>query len=203
MRKFAELIAMLMRRLAEWMGLTTGQARRLGLLRDQCKRGVADNQDRLEALKEEIRQIERRIRSLKAEYERSHGPVKAMVGRQIEAAFREIDWKRDREAIIQRNIETYRKALEHVAKLEHARAGNLSDETLDDLGLSLEETYNEIRQADQALKEVDAVTYAPPEPDSVALEEKLQASETQQAETPGLSPQTAERLRKLETEGDY
>src|SRR3977135_2758037 len=106
-------------RLAEMLGLKPSEARKMELLRDQMIATKSTNVDRIEAIKDEIRQHEARALRKKKELDAAKGDSKRLIAGEIERAFRDLDRLRGRETILARNIDRLSDA---ITKIEEAMA---------------------------------------------------------------------------------
>ena len=159
-----------------------------------------DNTDSLEALKEEIRTLESRALQKKQEFERSHGDSKRVVAGEIERIFRELDRLRGRETIIGKNLDRIGVALDKIREAKAAMQAGVTDEQFDEIALELQDLFATLRQSDRAARDLEREKYEVAEPTPVKTEQRM-AELTEETKTPiTLSPETEQRLKKLEAE---
>jgi hypothetical protein len=159
-----------------------------------------DNADSLEALKEEIRTLESRALQKKQEFERSHGDSRRVVAGEIERIFRDLDRLRGRETILGKNLDRIAVALDKIHEAKAAMQAGVTDEQFDEIALELKDLFATLRQSDRAARDLEREKYEVAEPAPVKTEQRL-AELTEEAKTPiTLSPETEQRLKKLEAE---
>ena len=203
MENFSDFVSSLTSKLAEGLKLKPNEKERLQQFKEKFVQGRNDNQDSLETLKDDIRQIEARIKMKKAKYDAAHGLVKKTIGQEIEQAFRELDRKEAQAALILRNIEVTSVTLDKIRELEEAANRGVKEEHLDEIAVQLEEAYADTRQTDKALQDLEGVQYETREKESMDIDKRLgELSATQEPKKSeaGLSNATMERLKQLEKE---
>ncbi|MBN1506058.1 MAG: hypothetical protein JW955_04385 [Sedimentisphaerales bacterium] len=159
-----------------------------------------DNTGGLEALKEEIRTLESRAMQKKQEFERSHGDSRRVVAGEIERVFREMDRLRGRETIIGKNLDRIGVALDKIREAKAALQTGVTEGQFDEIALELQDLFATLRQSDKAARDLERERYEVAEPTPVKTEQRVAefAEETKPPIT--LSPETEERLKKLEAE---
>lgn len=201
MISFADTISSLLARLAELLGLKASEGKRLQAMRAKLTAARADNTDRLEALKEQIRSLEAGAVRKKQEMEAAKGDSKRIVVGEIERIFRDLDRLRGSENIIAANLDKIAVAQAKLKELSEARAQSVSQDQLDDLTLDLQQAFSELRLTDLAAKDLERVEYTPPPRTPVKVDERLAQAEGVQVQPAAeLSEETKRRLAALETE---
>jgi hypothetical protein len=203
MEHFNELLGSIASRLKQGLGLGSSDAQQLDAWKAKYAQDKADNQDRLESVKDEVRQLEARLLQKKAKFEQSHGPVRKIIGAEIEQAFRELDRKEKQVKIIVDNIEAISIALDKIKELEHAKARHLKEGELDQASVLTEDAIQENKQVVGALKELQELEHGGLETEPVDVEERMRQLAGPPEKDAGLSEETLERLKQLQkqTEG--
>ena len=205
MKNLGELIGEWVSWLAKGLGLQSSESDRLKQRKAEFIRNRNANQDSLASLKDEIRQIEERIRLLKVRYDAAHGLVQKTIGQEIEQAFRELDRKESQAALILRNLETISTTVDKMRELEEAGKRGVDEEHLDKIAVQLEEAFAAVKQADAALEGLTEVKYEARARETMDLDRRLgelSGSKGPKKSEPGLSGATLERLKHLEKETD-
>ena len=91
MGNFEESISAILSKLARFLGIKPTDKRRIEIMEQKLAAAKAGNVDRLEALKDKIRQFEAQVLHKKKEYESARGDSKRIVGGEIERLFRDLD----------------------------------------------------------------------------------------------------------------
>ena len=205
MENFSEFVGGLTSKLAKGLKLVPTEQGRLAQFKATFLQNRAENQDSLEALKDEIHQVEDLIKLKKARYDAAHGLVQKTIGQEIEQAFRELDRKESQGALILRNLETTSVTLDKIRELEEAGKGGVDEQHLDEIAVRLEDAFAEVKQADAALEGLTEVKYEARARETMDLDRRLgelSGSKGPKKSEPGLSDATLERLKKLEKETD-
>jgi hypothetical protein len=201
MGSLADTISSLLARLAELLGLKSTEDKRMHAMQAKLASARADNTDRLEGLKEQIRTLEAAALRKKKEMESAKGDTKRIVVGEIERIFRDLDRLRGSENIITANLEKIAVAQAKLKELTEARAQSVSQDQLDDLALDLQQAFSELRLTDRAAKDLERVEYAAPQRTPVAVDERLAQTEgVKEQPAAELSEETKRRLAALETE---
>jgi len=203
MENFNDLISSIGSRLKRGLGLKPSDEKQLAAWRTKYSQDKADNQDRLESVKDEVRQLEARILQKKAKLEQSRGPLQKIIGAEIEQAFRELDRKEKQVRIIIDSIEAVSIALDKVRELEHAIARHLKGDDLDKVATLTEDIIEENRQAVSALEDLQRLEHGGLETEPMDVEGRLRQLTSPAEKETGLSEETRARLKQLEkqTEG--
>jgi hypothetical protein len=203
MEHFNDLVSSIASRLRRGLGLEPSDQQQLDGWKTRYAQDKADNHDRLEALKDEVRQLEARILQKKGKFEQARGPVRKIIGAEIEQAFRELDRKEKQVRIIVDNIEALSIALDKIKELDHAKARRLTEGELDQASILTEDTIEENKQVVGALKGLQDLDHGGLETEPVDVEERLRQLAGPAETDAGLSEKTLERLKQLEkqTEG--
>jgi hypothetical protein len=203
MENFNDLISSIGSRLKRGLGLKPSDEKQLAAWRTKYSQDKADNQDRLESLKDEVRQLEARILQKKAKLEQSRGPLQKIIGAEIEQAFRELDRKEKQVRIIIDSIEAVSIALDKVRELEHAIARHLKGDDLDKVATLTEDIIEENRLAVSALEDLQRLEHGGLETQPMDVEGRLRQLTGPAEKETGLSEATRARLKQLEkqTEG--
>jgi hypothetical protein len=203
MEHFNDLLSSIASRLRQGLGLQPSEQRQLEAWKAKYAQDKADNQDRLESVKDEVRQLEARILQKKAKFDQSHGPVQKILGAEIEQAFRELDRKEKQVKIIVDGIEAVSIALDKIKELEHAKAHRLKEGELDQAAVLAEDAIEENKQVLDALKDLQKLEHGGLETEPVDVEKRMRQMTGAAERDTGLSEKTLERLKQLEkqTEG--
>ena len=203
MEHFNDLLSSIASRLRQGLGLQPSDQRQLEAWKAKYAQDKADNQDRLESVKDEVRQLEARILQKKAKFDQSHGPVQKIFGAEIEQAFRELDRKEKQVKIIVDGIEAVSIALDKVKELEHAKAHRLEEGELDQAAILAEDAIEENKQVLDALKDLQKLEQGGLETEPMDVEKRMRQMTGGAERDTGLSEKTLERLKQLEkqTEG--
>lgn len=203
MADFKDILRGMGARVAQGLGLHSSDRDRLKKLRADLEISKAGHVDRWELIKEDVRKLEARLGNLKKEYEGCRGTIKKMVGQQIEDAFRQLDRKEKEIMLVRRNIEQVQTTLDRMRELEHVvESPGVTEGQLDDLAIQLEEGFDDARQTDKALADLNRVEYEAPAEEAVDFDKRLSELEEAPEPTPGMSAETAERLKQLEREAE-
>jgi hypothetical protein len=198
MSEFSDFFSTVTNRLAHGLGLKASDKQQLTQWKAHLAQSKADNHDALEKLKEEIQQVEQRIRLKKTKFDQAHGLTQKMIGREIEQVFRELDRKEKQADIVLSGIEANSLALDKVGELERALERGFKEGQLDAIAVQLEDTFAEVQQADNALKDLEKVGYRAPETASVDVEQRTRELEGTKPAKAALSEATLARLKQLE-----
>jgi len=177
MENFSEFVSGIASKLAEGLKLKPTDKERLGQFKEKFTQDRDDNQDSLKALKDEIVEIEGRIKRKKAKYDDVHGLVKETIGQEIEQAFPELDRKEAQEKLILRNIEVTIVTLDKIRELEEAANRGVKESDLE--GVNYKDLEKEPMDIDHRLGKLSGT------------------KEPKKSET-GLSAATMERLKPEE-----
>lgn len=193
-------------RLMEALGLKKSQADKYLAMDKKLRASRASNVDRLEALKDEIGTLTRRIKAKKKEYDAAGGESKRVVKGEIQRIFAELDRLKNREQIIGRNIGQLDLAIAKLAELQDAQSQGVDTETLDDIALELEDIFDELKATDRVREELDEVAYEPRKEPEMDIEARVANLEgTNKENVPAseeLSPSDMQRLKELADEDD-
>ncbi len=144
------------------------------------------NMDSLESLKDQIRDLVRRIGLKKAELDAATIPaLKSTIEREIGALLTEVEQLKVREDYITRNTARVSKLVEKHLQNQIAREQGVSEEMLVDVTLDTEEVLASMEEEDRAMEQLESRRYRPPE----------SAPEQAEPEVPDLSLE--ERLREV------
>lgn len=200
MGSFGEAISEVLSKLAQFLGIKPSETKRVELMEQKLATAKASNVDRLEALKDKIKQFEAQALRKKKEYEAAKGDSKRIVGGEIERLFRDLDRLHGQEDVIASNIERISVAQSKLEEYEAAKAKGLEEGELDDIAVELQEAFEGLKVADRASRDLESVEYQKPEVSPVNAEERMAEVAGEQETEAGLSAETEKRLRQLETE---
>ena len=200
MARFGETISAIFSKLAQLLGIKQSDNRRTELMEQKLATAKASNIDRLEALKDKIRQFEAQALRKKREYEASKGDTKRIVGGEIERIFRDLDRLHGQENVIGSNIERISTAQAKLEEYKAAEAKGLEEGELDDIALDLQEAFGELKVADRASRDLESVEYQAPRVSSVNAEQRMEEVAGERETEAGLSVETEKRLKQLEIE---
>ena len=198
MGSFRDSMSANLSRLAGILGVKGSDKRRMEQMEHKLSIARAGNQDRLEALKEKIRDLEGQALSKKQELESARGDSKKIIAREIERIFRELDRLHSREKIIAGNLDRISIALVKLEEYADAREVGLSDDDLDDIALDLQEAFDDLNIADKAVNDLDRITYQPPQASRVESEARMAEVSGERETDTGLTAETQKRLKQLE-----
>lgn len=187
-------------RLAEMLGLKKSDGVRFREMEHKLIQSRADNNDRLDALKDEIRVLEARAITKKKEFEQARGDSRKIVAGEIERTFRELDQLHNREKIIGANLDRIATSQAKLKELQDAKAQGVEEDHIDELALELQEVFSGLKVADRAARDLDRVAYEPVERHAVDLEQRLAETSGEREAQPELSNEIQKRLEELETE---
>jgi len=200
MGSFGEAISEVLSKLAQFLGIKPSEKKRVELMKQKLATAKASNVDRLEALKDKIKQLEAQALRKKKEYEAAKGDSKRIVGGEIERLFRDLDRLHGQENVIASNIERISVAQSKLEEYEAAKAKGLEEGELDDIAVELQEAFEGLKVADRASRDLERVEYQAPEVSPVNAEERMAEVAGEQETETGLSAETEKRLEQLETE---
>ena len=148
-------------RLLDRMRLHPTAETRVRALRENLLQERRNAADQLESLKRDIRQSETQVLKKQAEFDSASGDLKTIVRREIEGLFRNIDRMKTRASIIARQIENISATLGKVEErvLADSAKSSVTEESLDELAVELEEAYAELQVNDRAVRELESVTF--------------------------------------------
>ena len=198
MGSFRDSMSANLSKLAGILGVKGSDKRRMEQMEHKLSIARAGNQDRLEALKEKIRDLEGQALSKKQELESARGDSKKIIAREIERIFRELDRLHSREKIIAGNLDRISIALVKLEEYADAREVGLSDDDLDDIALDLQEAFDDLNIADKAVNDLDRITYQPPQASRVESEARMAEVSGERETDTGLTAETQKRLKQLE-----
>ncbi len=203
MEHFNDLLSSIASRLKQGLGLEPSDERQLAAWKAKYAQDKADNQDRLESIKDEVGQLEARILQKKGRFDQSHGPVQKILGAEIEQAFRELDRKEKQVKIIVDSIEAISIALDKIKELEHAKAHRVKEGELDAVSILTEDAIEENKQVVEALKDLQRLEHGGLETEPVDVKKRMRQMAGPPEKEAGLSEKTLERLKQLQkqTEG--
>ena len=200
MGNFAGKLGAVLSQLAEWLGIKPSEEHRLQRMGDRLATAKANNADRLESVKDEIRVLESRARKKKEEYDRAGGETKRIVTGEIERTFRELDRLRGQERIIGSNIEKISVAQAKLGELRAARTKGVEEAQLDDIAVDLQNAFEELKVTDSSARDLERVEYAAPEPKHVDAESRLEQVTGSKEASTELPEEMQKRLKELELE---
>jgi hypothetical protein len=200
MGNLTDAISAVLSRLAQLLGLKPSEKRRLELMEQKLVADKANNVDRLEGLKDKIRQLESQALRKKKELDGARGDAKRLVAGSIEQVFRDLDRLKGQEQIIRSNIERLSIALTKLKELQVAKEAGLEEGQLDGLALDLEESYDALKATDREAADLERVEYKAPERSRVDIEQRMAEVQGEAVTATGLSPETEKRLKQLEAE---
>jgi hypothetical protein len=194
----------LLSRIAQMLGLKPSEAKRMELMEQKLAASKRTNVDRLEAIKEEIRQLEGRALRKKKELDAARGESKRIIVREIEVTFGDLDRLRSKETILAQNIDRISAALAKIQDVRAAKGRGIEEEQIDEIAIDAEEAFADLKRSDRAADGLDKIQYTPREPARVDVEERMgdlspTDTEPKKATETGLSAETARRLKDLES----
>ncbi len=198
MSKLTETVSDILAQLAEWIGLKSSEADKLDALEQKLIRARASNEDRLEALKDEIRTLEARVLQKKKEADAARGDIKRMIIREIEQIIRDLDRLRGRETIITANVERTSVAVAKIHELRAARDQGVKDDQLDEIALDLQEVFADLKEADRGVRELEKERYEGAERASVDVSQRVGEVEGSKVTAGEFSEATLKRLKEIE-----
>ena len=172
-----------------FLGIEPSERLHVGLLDRKLAIALAKNTDWLESLKDRIRYLESHALRKKWQYEQARGDTKRILGGEIERLFRDLDRMQGQEIIISGNLDRISAARAKLQEYRAALVNGLDEEELGDVAIGLHAAFEELTVVDRTTAELVKMAYEAPQPRPV---ERLEV-------TTGLSAETIERLRQLET----
>ena len=130
MGNFEESISAILSKLARLLGIKPTDKRRIEIMEQKLAAAKAGNVDRLEALKDKIRQFEAQVLHKKKEYESARGDSKRIVGGEIERLFRDLDRLHGQENVIGSNIERISLAQTKIQEYKAAQMNGLEEDEI-------------------------------------------------------------------------
>ena len=200
MGKFSETVSAILSKLAQLLGIKPSDKRRVELMKRKLATTKAVNEDRLEALKDKIKQFETQVLRKKKEHEQAKGDRKRVVAGEIERLFRDLDRLQSQEVIIARNIEHTSVAQAKIEEYKAAQDKGLEEDELDNIAVELQEAFAGLKVADHASRDLERVEYQAPEVSPVNVDKRMAEVAGEEETTTGLSAETEKRLKQLETE---
>jgi len=198
MSKLTDTLSAVLSKFAEWLGIKSGQAKRLELMEQKLTAARAANADKLEALKDEIRKLEYRAVQKKQEADTARGDIKRMVIREIEQIFRDLDRLRGRETIITANLDRISVAISKLGELVVAQDSGIEEGQLDDIALDLQEVFGQLKASDREARDLENERYESPERATVDVSQRVGELEGAKETPVELSDSTLKRLKELE-----
>ena len=198
MANFGETISAILSKLAQLLGLKPSDTARMDLMKHKLATAKASNVDRLEGLKDKIRQFEAQALRKKKEYEAARGDSRRIVGGEIERLFRDLDRLHGQENVVASNLERISVTQAKLEEYKAAQAKGLEEGELDDIALELQEAFEGLRVADRAFRDLEGVEYRPPQVSPVNAEKRMAEVAGEQETSDGLSAETEKRLKQLE-----
>jgi hypothetical protein len=179
---------------------TQRRLRRLQGMEDRFTAAKRDNEDSLQALKDEIKGLEARALRKKRELDQVHGDSKRIVVSEVERTFRELDRLRGREEIVAANLDRIGVALAKVGEAKAALRAGVSEEQFDEIALEIQELFGTLKTLDIAAKDLEREKYAAPVAPAIDVSQRMAEAEGAEKAPAALSPETEKRLKQLETE---
>jgi hypothetical protein len=159
-----------------------------------------DNEDSVHALKDEIRVLEARALQKKKEHDLARGDSKRVIAGEIERTFRELDRLHGREKVIAANLDRIGLASAKVAVAKVALNAGVTEDQFDDIALELQTLFGQLRESDRAARDLEQEEYRAPQASHVDVEKRMAEVAGSEKTSDGLSPETEQRLKQLETE---
>jgi hypothetical protein len=161
MDNFSEFIGAAASRLARGLGLRPGEQEQLRLWRENLARHRAENQDRLDGLREEITLHEKRIRDKKAKYDKAVGLNQRLLAKEIQMDLRQLNRMETPGDFLLASIEANTLALEKLGELDLAIGRGVKGEDLDTIAVQLEEAFDRVEEANEALADLRKLKHKP------------------------------------------
>jgi len=189
-------------RLAEKVGLGLSDVKRLEDLKARLIGARAANHDREEEIKEEIHGLETRALKKKEEFEKTKGSARKVIAEEIERTFEEIDRVLERHRIISRNIRQVSAVLSKIGEIRAARERGASEDEVDTVAIEAQEEFETLETQSRATRDMMKEKFKEEEREAIDIDQRLGEMEGTDKEksAPGLSKQTQDRLKQLETE---
>ncbi len=184
-------------KLLEWIGIKDSEAVTLRKLKDKLISDKASNVDKIEAMKEEIKLLERQAVSKKAEYEAAKGNIRRIIAGEIEQLFSNIDRLKTRENIILQNIDKISVALTKIEELVAAKEHGLDSDVFDDMASELEDKFDDLKTADKAKDDIEKIRYEPRRSEKTDVEPRLSELNGEKEPPKELSQSAQQRLKEL------
>jgi len=134
----------------------------------------ATNESKLEDLKDQIRDLTERAREKKREYDAETARhLKRIIAGEINRLLDQLDRFKNREIIIERNLNQTILLIEKNQELESAELRGVSEEDMDELAIDLEDVFADMKDTDRAVKELEKVAYQPERAKETNIEERM------------------------------
>ncbi len=198
MGDFRDSISAKLSRLTGIIGLKSSDKRRIEQMEHKLSVARAGNLDRLQAIKEKIRDLEGQALMKKQELDSARGDSKRIIAGEIERLFRDLDRLQGREKIIAANMDRISIAQVKLEEYSDARESGLSEDDLDEIALDLQVSFDDLNTADKAMKDLSKVIYEPPQAERVDAEARMAEVSGENETTAGLTTETEKRLKELE-----
>jgi len=198
--------------LLERTGLKTPQWKKFQQMEQSLLNKRALNEERLDELKRQIGLIESRALAKKRAFDTAKGTTKRIVGGEIERLFKQLDQCRGQETILARNLDQIALGLSKLAEIRAAMDAGVDEDLFDELAVELRDIFGEMKAVDQAMTEINAIRYEPPETDLSDTETRIVQLEAEitgkpiptatniERDTEEISLSSLGRMQELESE---
>ena len=193
-------ISDLLVKLAELLGIKDSEKRKNEKVLEKLKASKADNIDRLDEVKQQIKSLNRKLLKKKQEMDASTGDTKRIVTGEIERLFSELDRLQNRNTIIGRNIDEISLAIDRLAELEDGQSHGADENVFDEIAVNLDDVFADLKAADLAAEQLNKVQYEASKSESMDVQLRLKSLESESHPVENLSPENAERLKRLTEE---
>ena len=152
-------------------------------------------------MKDGLRKLEARVLKLHEEHQReSSGGLRKVMAREMEQACLELEQKEGRMDLLFANIERQAATLEKIAQLEETAHRGVSETQVDELAIELEEAFDDLELADEAMRGAENVTYHKKECGKVDVEKHVRQIRGEPLALSSATASIVARLRKLKAE---
>lgn len=200
MSKLTDTLSAVLSKLAEWLGMKSDDSKKLSKFEEALTRARAQNEDQIEAAKDDIRRLENRFKSLNKDYEAARGDIKKMIAKQLEGVARELDRFEQTAAILSSKAEQYAIGLAKIRDgrllLDQGKA--IPADLFDEVAEIFREAAAEMKLADAGARQLDNERYESPERAKVDVSQRVGELEGAKETATELSDSTLKRLKELE-----
>lgn len=197
METIRDLVGSVLSRVAQGLKLNPSELEKIRAWKTKLEQAKRDNHDRVQDFKDGLRELEARVLKLHGEHQReSSGGLRRVVAREMDQACSELELKEERLDLLFANIERQAAALEKIAQLEETSRHGVSEAQADELAIQLEEAFDDLEQADEAMRGAQSVTYRRKESGKVDVAKHVRQIRGEPAVFSSTTASIVARLRK-------
>jgi hypothetical protein len=199
MTNIKNLLGDIAAKLKEKMGIDPSDLQQMQKAEEESTQRMALVEDRLAALRDEIKRAEARILHRKREFDQETGGAKRMLGRELDRMVRRLTPLEREHEIQLDNQDATHAIISKVRELRAILSGRIKEEEIDLVAVQLEDAIEAADSAEQALNSLRQLSVRTSQ-SSPAAEEPRQAAPAVAEPAPGLTEETAAFLRQLESD---